>query len=428
MTLHLDIQAAWNLTIAALAGLAVGIEREWSGHTSGPDARFAGARTFLLLGIVGGLAGWWTDGGLLVPAAVLLGLSASFAVVAYAMAVRRPGATTDGTTEVAALVVLAIGVTAGLGFRLLTSAIASVMVLALIEKTRIHDAIRKIGERELAATLQFAVLALVILPLLPKGPFGPFDAIRPRTIWAVVLLFSGLNFIGYLARKAVGPERGYGFAGMLGGLISSTAVTFQFSRHSRDDADVGGALALGVVGACTVLIPRVMLVATILNPGVGWALVPYLTPVLVLGAAIVVLALRRRVEHPVALKIMDERNPLGLLSSIQMAVGFQIVLLAVPLVRSLWGSPGVLTSAGILGLTDMDALTFSMARLGTSAAAVALGAEAIAIGVLANTVLKFTLAVTLGKGAFRRAAAIGLVALGAASLAGLWVGILLARG
>ncbi len=51
-----------DLGVAALAGLAVGIERQWSGHASGANARFAGARTFLLLGLLGGLAGYYLNG------------------------------------------------------------------------------------------------------------------------------------------------------------------------------------------------------------------------------------------------------------------------------------------------------------------------------------------------------------------------------
>ena len=253
MEMRVDLAVATGLAVAGLAGLAVGIEREWSGHATGPAARFAGVRTFLLLGLLGGLAGWLIDGGLMLPGALLLASGAVLTVAAYVMAARRGGAAIDGTTEVAALVVLALGAIASLGFPLVTSAVASVMVLALVEKTRIHSAIERLGEHELKAAFQFAVLAVVILPLLPAGPFGPYDSIRPRSIWIVVLLFSGLNFAGYLISRWLGTSRGYGLTGLLGGLVSSTAVTFQFSRKSQDAPTLGRALALGVVGACTVL-------------------------------------------------------------------------------------------------------------------------------------------------------------------------------
>ena len=169
MSIHLDAAVAGQLAVAGLAGLAVGIEREWSGHATGPAARFAGVRTFLLLGLLGGLAGWLFDGGQVMPGALLLVSGGALTVAAYVMAARSGGDSIEGTTEVAALLVLAVGLASGLGFPLLTSAVASVMVLALVEKTRIHGAIKRLGETEFAAALQFAVLALVVLPILPRG-------------------------------------------------------------------------------------------------------------------------------------------------------------------------------------------------------------------------------------------------------------------
>lgn len=422
MEMRVDLAVATGLAVAGLAGLAVGIEREWSGHATGPAARFAGVRTFLLLGLLGGLAGWLIDGGLMLPGALLLASGAILTVAAYVMAARRGAGAVDGTTEVAALVVLALGAIASLGFPLVTSAVASVMVLALAEKTRIHSAIERLGERELKAALQFAVLAVVILPLLPAGPFGPYDSIRPRAIWVVVLLFSGLNFAGYLISRWLGTSRGYGLTGLLGGLISSTAVTFQFSRKSRDAPTLGRALALGVLGACTVLVLRVEIVATALRPEVALALIRYLAPVLVVGAAVLLVLYLRRGKKRESEAAEPARNPLGLWNAIRMALAFQAVLLLLPLVRHLWGAEGVLASAAVLGLTDVDALTYSMTRLGTGAEATALGAQAIAVGILSNTVLKLALALILGRGEFRRFAGLGLVALGAASGVGLWLG------
>jgi hypothetical protein len=159
-------------------------------------------------GLLGGLAGWLIDGDLMLLGALLLASGSVLTIAAYVMAARRGGNAVEGTTEVAALVVLALGAIATLGFPLVTSAVAVVMVLALVEKTRIHSAIERLGERELKAALQFAVLAVVILPLLPAGPFGPYDSIRPRAIWVVVLLFSGLNFAGYLISRWLGTSRG----------------------------------------------------------------------------------------------------------------------------------------------------------------------------------------------------------------------------
>lgn len=414
----IGIGIAGRVALAGITGLAVGIEREWSGHASGPHARFGGVRTFLMLGLTGGIGGWLAAGGWITLAAALVGSAALLAVLAYYVASQQTG-DRDGTTEAAALLVLATGTLCGLGYGSVGSGIAAVSVLALAEKTRIQRLIARIGEPELRAALRFAVLAVVVLPLLPAGPFGPFGAIRPRELWTIVLVFSGLNFLGYLARRAVGPDRGYGITGLLGGLVSSTAVTLSFSRESRSAPRYSSSLALGVVGACTVVIPRVLAITLVLAPAVAEHLAPYLLAPALIGGGFVVYALVR--SHPVAGgSEAPDASPLRLLSAIKMVLAFQLVLLAVPAVQHLWGDAGVLGSAVVLGLTDMDALTYSMARLGAGDGA-RLAARAIAVGILSNTIVKLALVLGLGSPTFRRAAAPGLLALAAALAAGMWI-------
>lgn len=421
MTL-LDI--AKHLAVAALAGLIVGVEREWSGHADGPDARFAGVRTFLLLGLLGGMVGWLTLTGWWVVSGTLLAGGAALVVVAYATAARRTAESIDGTTEVAALVVLATGVAAGFGYMALAGGAATVTVIVLAEKTRIHGLLRKVDERELRAGLLFAAISLVVLPILPEGPYGPWGGVRPRWLWTIVVVFSGINFLGYVARRVIGAERGYGVAGMIGGVISSTAVTLNFARASRREPAMSGPLALGVVGACTVLLPRITIMSFVLNAAVGRALVAYLLPGLVVGAAIVVLALGR--HNGATQPAPQDDNPLRLLSAIQMALLFQVALTGSTLAAGYFGSRGVISSAVILGLTDMDALTVSMNELGSSAPMILLAAKAIAVGVLTNTAFKTAVALVVGSGRFRWLVLGGLGALGAASVLGLWIGARLA--
>lgn len=415
-----EIESAIRLAIAALIGLAVGLEREWSGHATGPQGRFAGLRTFLLLGMVGGAAGllsWW---GYQAVGVTLVGGGALFVATAYAMAVRRPDVTLDGTTEGAALLVLALGVFAGVGQLALASGAVAVVVFALGEKERLHWLVRRIGEREMRATLQFAVLALVVLPLLPEGPFGPLGGVRPRALWGVVLFMSGLNFAGYLARRGVGPQRGYGLIGLFGGIVSSTAVTLQFSRMSNQKQSLGPSLALGVIAACTVLLPRIAIVSSLLNPSVAKALLLYLLPPAVVGIGILAIALRRNAYTTDGGEAEDESTPLRLWSAIQMAGAFQLSIMGIALARELWGSPGVIATAAALGLTDMDALTVSMNRLGGTDEAVGLAAQGIGVGLLTNTVFKLGLALALGRGKFRAWTATGLIALAAATALGIW--------
>jgi uncharacterized membrane protein (DUF4010 family) len=408
---------ALRLAVAGLIGLVIGVEREWSGHASGPRARFAGVRTFFLLGLLSGIAGLLADRDRMLLAAVLLGGSALLAVAAYVVASLQTG-DRDGTTEAAALLVLATGGLSGLGEESVAAAVAVLAAIALAEKSRVRELITRIGETELRAALQFAVLAVVVLPLLPPGPFGPGGAIRPRELWSVVLIFSGINFLGYLARRAVGAERGYGIAGLLGGLVSSTAVTLGFSRQSRLEPEHARGLALGVVAACTVLFARVFIVTAVLSGSTARGLAPYIIAPAALGSAIVWYAARHQPSWA-AQVTPAERNPLRLGSAIRMTLAFALVLLVIPMVERLWGAGGVLGSAALLGLTDMDALTYSMARLGVETGDTALAARALGVGLAANTIAKLGLAVVLGAAPFRRRAAPALSALAISVLAGL---------
>ena len=407
--------------MAGLVGLAVGIEREWSGHATGPGARFAGARTFLLLGLLGGAAGELAHAGYRLPALGLLLGGAALAVAAYVMVARRPGpAAVDGTTEAAALAVLAFGALAGVGELRLAAGAGAIIVLALREKSTIAGFVQRLDEVELRAALQFAVLALVLLPILPVGPYGPLGGVRPRDLWVVVLLVSGLNFAGYLARRLVGDSRGTAVAGILGGLVSSTAVALSFSRQSRDGPARAGPLVLGVVGACTILLPRLTALTLALRPSLAPSLAPLFLPPFLLGAVILAIGLRRgAASEEGAAALPEARSPLRLGSAILLAIGFQAVLMLMNWVRGRFGSIGVLSSAALLGLTDMDALTLSMTRLAGDASQVPVAAVAVGIGVLSNTVLKLGAVLLLGGGPFRRRAGLALLALAAASVGGL---------
>jgi len=403
-----------GLVIAALGGTAVGVERQWSGHADGADARFAGVRTFTLLGGLGGLAGWLWQAGYTLPATVLLAGAAAITSAAYVARMRND---VDGTTEVAALVVVASGVVAGAGVHQLASGVIAVTTLLLVEKSRLHALVARLDDITLRAAARFAVMALVVLPLLPEGPYGPMGGIRPRELWALVLFFSGLSFVGYFARRAAGPGRGYLVTGLIGGLASSTSVTFTFARSSHSDEAASRALGYGAVAANAMLYPRVLLATAVLNMTLLPHVVTYLAFPALLAFAITWFGATQSPADDV-----DERpvtNPLQLPAALQMAAIFQVVLMLVWFASHYGGNRGIISMATVLGLTDVDALTISMARRVAADISLETAALAIAIGVLSNTVLKLTVALFFGSAGFRRVAGgalFGMVLAAGASL------------
>jgi uncharacterized membrane protein (DUF4010 family) len=395
-----------RILVAALCGLAIGVERQWSGHATGPAARIGGARTFTLLGALSGTSGWlWVLESQALAVTLLAGAVALVVVGYFAVSSRD----VDGTTEVAALVTMAAGVLAGLDYLALASGITAVTCLLLVEKSGLHRTIAKLDDDEIRAAVRFAVMAAVILPLLPEGPYGPWGGIRPRLLWILVLFFSGMSFVGYIARRMAGPKTGYAWAGLLGGLVSSTNVTFTFARDSAGKPDLAPSLAFGILASCTVLFVRVLVAAAVLNVRLVAVLWPYVVAPLITGLAILLVGWRRmkrggeRPEPPA--------NPLHLRSAVQMAILFQAVLFLVHGARELWGEQGLLASGAVLGLTDLDALTISMARVASDSGTAFVAAQAIAVGLISNTLFKAAAAIALGRGAVRVFVPLGLAAM-----------------
>jgi uncharacterized membrane protein (DUF4010 family) len=405
---------ALGVVVAALGGLAIGIERQWSGHASGPYPHLGGVRTFTLIGGTAGMAGYLAQTEFLAVAALLVAGLMALVAIGYLAASRNH---VDATTEVAAIVVVATGFLAGIGRTELSSGAVAITALLLVEKSRVHALVGRIDDEELRAAVRFGVMAVVILPLVPTGPFERLGGIKPREIWLLVLFFSGLSFAGYIARRAVGSARGYPLAGLLGGLVSSTSVTFTFARLSRNETALSRTLAVGAVAASTTLFPRVLVATLVLNPDVTRWILPLTAVAFAVGAAVFGLNLRR--HSPEADDVEAPKNPLQVWPALQMAVTFQVVLLAVQFVKRWFGNAGLLVSGAVLGFTEVDALTLSMARGAASGGIDALvAARAITVGILSNCVLKAALALSLGSPTFRRITgtvlAAMIVALGAA--------------
>lgn len=413
--MSLDLSTVVHLLVAMLSGLAVGVERQWSGHASGPHARLGGLRTFTMLGALAGICGWlWLSDGRAI-AVVLLAAAAALIAIGYARASRHD---IDGTTEVAGVVVLAAGALAGMGLVTIAMGVTAVTVLLLLEKSRLHSLVTHIDDEGIAAGARFAVMALVVLPLLPGGAYGPFNAVRPRELWALVLFFSGLSFVSYVVRRTIGSNTGYAISGILGGFISSTSVTLTLSQLSQTVRSADGALAAGVMGANAMLFLRVTIAAGVLAPALPRHLVPIFLAPFFVAVFLTVWGMRTKTTGP-AQEPRGE-NPLEFGAALKMALLFQLVLIGLAFVRNRFGTSGIYGTAALLGLTDVDALTLSMAKSSHAGTEIAVVVNAITIGILVNTVVKTTMAIVLGRGKFRLWAGAGLATLGVAIGAGLW--------
>lgn len=401
--------ALLRLLVAALLGGLIGVERERSEDERG-SRHFAGIRTFPMFGVLGAalvLAG--REVGVLV-AAGFLGVAA-LVLVSYTRTSR------DGdigaTTEVAALATYATGVLAGAGALLVAGAVGIGVAVLLAGKQRLEAFPRALTREELGAALTLAVLAAIILPVLPDARYGPWGVWNPRTLWLMVVLVCGLSFAAFVAMRLWGAERGLYVSGVLGGLVSSTATTVSFATRSTDKGASVRPLAAGAGIASLVMLVRVGILTGVANRDLLVPLAPFLGVSIAAGALALLLLVRN--SAPTAAAEPQVANPFRLVEAIKFAALYALVLLVVEAAGRFLGAWGVVAAAVLAGLTDVDAITLSLATGdGGGLAPRAVGAT-IAVAALSNTAAKAAYAAWLGAPAFRASL---LKILGAAFLAG----------
>lgn len=411
---------ATALRFAAALGLGVllGLERE----RSKTEESFAGVRTFGLLALSGGVAAY--VGSVLGQPWLALAVFAAVAglvIVAYVVTALRGDL--GGTTEISALLAFLFGFLCVSGHVLTAAvlAVASGSVLAL--KDWLHRLAGRIETADVEATLKFAIVSIIILPLVPNESFGPppLAVINPFKIWLMVVLISGLNFASYLLVKLVGAEHGIGLTGLLGGLVSSTAVTLGFAQRSRQEPQQASALALGILIAWTVMFFRVgVLVAAVnrdLVPQLGLAL-----SALGFSSVAICLLLLRRQRTAAKATVKAGANPFELGEAIRFGLLFGVITLVAKAAQVYLGDAGLFLAGAIAGLTDVDAITLSMAQLALADPSNAeAAASTIVIAVTSNTLVKTAMAGFLGAPSLRRIIVPAAAAILVAGTAAVWV-------
>ena len=401
--------ALLRLLVAALLGGLVGVERERSEKERGIH-HFAGVRTFPMFALLGAGLVLAAGGVGAVAAAGFLGVAALVIVSYYRTS--RDG-DIGATTEVAALATYAVGVLAGAGALLVAGAVGIGVAVLLAGKQRLEAFPRALSREELGAALTLAVIAAVILPVLPDQRYGPWGVWNPRTLWAMVVLVCGLSFVAFVAMRVLGAARGLYLSGLLGGLVSSTAATVSFASRSREAPTQATALAGAAGLASLVMLARVGILTAVVNSTLLTFLGPFLGLSIAAGALALIVLLRRA---PAAEDQAPQvTNPFRLAEALKFAAVYAVVLFAVEGAGRYLGTWGILAAAVLAGLTDVDAITLSLAAAAGSALPPAGAAAAIAVAALSNTVAKAGYAVWLGGAAFRRAM---LLVLGAAFVAG----------
>jgi len=414
------LEPFYRLGAALLVGALIGFERGWRKRDDPEGTRTAGLRTFALIGLFGGIAGSFG------PAAIAVVIGAGFLAVAalalgmYLTAVKAHG-NIGATTEVATLVAFGLGAVAGRGEIVLAFAAAVVVVAMLDTKALLHGMMQRVRHDEFRAAIKLLLVSAVLLPILPDAGYGPGGILNPYRLWWIVVLVAGLSLAGHFALRFAGPRMGPIVMGLIGGLISSTALTVSAARLAARNPAYGREQAVAVVAAKAVMCLRILVVAAVLNP----ALLPYLAPPLAAAAGtalIMALVAYRGGARPAAPgEPKAPADPLPMPDDLGTAIAFALVvagaIVATHYARDWLGVAGLFATAALVGLVDVDAV---IVTAGLSDAGTALAAGAILVAAAVNTASKIAIAASLGPHAFTRRIAVmmaGVVAAGAVGAA-----------
>lgn len=389
----MDYHDLTTLGIAFGLGLLVGLQREKA------NSELAGVRTFTLIAILGVLAGFLSrdyQNPFILP---VLGVAlTSLLVAANFIKIKVfTNPVVGQTTEVAALLMFAIGAYLVMGDRVLGIVIGVSMSVLLYVKERLHGFINRLQEKDLSAIMTFAGISLVVLPILPNKTYGPYNVLNPQNIWLMITLIVGLSVLGYFIYKFVGKKLGIISNGVLGGLISSTATTFSYARKTVDTASISKMAAFVITVASAISLARVMVeIGVVIPEKLPVILLPLMVEFVVM--ALICLGMFYSINKDSKDDTMPEpENPAEFKSALVFGLIYGAILLAVAFANEEFGDDALYIVAIISGLTDVDAITLSLSQLiKIDALNVSTGWKLILLASLSNLVFKGIMAGILG--------------------------------
>ncbi len=374
----------WPLSLRFMLALAlaflIGLERE-SSSLSSKGRVFAGVRTYTLIGTFGfgcALLGRTVPWALPVGMVVLAGL----AVTGYVAKLKQGHV--GWTSEVAAIITFVMGSLCLLADIWIPMAIGIVTTLLLSEKAKVENFVERLDKTEFHAVVRFLIVSVIILPALPDQNYTAYD-LNPRNIWKVVVLVSSIGFAGYFLAKRFGDRLGLWMSGLLGGIVSSTAVAIAAGRIAqRSPQRTIPALQASII-AGSVMYIRILALIWFIRPDFA----PYMwSKLLVLAAIGVGLCFTARQKEGRKSKDSVEpmRNPFEIRPALLFASLFVLLSVVTVTVTRFYGDAGLLVLAGLVGVTDIDPFILSLVSHTADYQAVIF--SAILVSMMGNTLMK----------------------------------------
>ena len=367
--------------IALGLGFLIGLERE-SATSERKGKSFAGIRTYTIISLFGFGCGWLYR--LNITFGVSAGLISIAALVLTEYISKQKEGHIGGTSEIAALLTFVIGALALLADVWISMALGIITTILLSEKSELESYVEKLNKSEFLAVLKFLLVTLIILPALPDKSFTQYD-LNPAHIWQIVIMVSTIGFVGYFLMKKFGDKVGLWVSGLMGGMVSSTAVSMAVGRIAKNSPAQGGNALQASILASSIMYIRILVIIWVINP----AILPYLWWKFVLLTVIgVILAftIKQGKQKPGENSVSTLQNPFEIKPAVMFAALFVILSVTTVFVKNFFGNIGLIILSAIVGVTDIDPFILSLIKKSEPVQAIIV--SAIIVAMMSNTIIK----------------------------------------
>lgn len=390
----MELATSIKLLISLAIGAAIGLEREIhqkKDHHKNRSGALLGVRTFSLTTLLGAIAGLLYSDHLIISTL----FTVSFILIIVSNYVITAFVTKESgiTTELAALMSFLIGVLIALELfpMTLTLSLAIVLMLVLAYKDQVKNVVEDIHTREIKAILSYSIIAVIILPFLPNiditvsqipyvqdisGSFGysldtwgNLEVFNPFKTWLIVAIITGVDLVGYILERMFGKGRGLIVTSLVGGFVSSTATTQSLAVQSKETKQINHLVAAAMLATFASFFSLFIIILP-LNPVFTITIIPTLLILIIsfgIASGVFLFLSRKQKKSELSEESAQSREIFSIKPALIFAGLYLTIKLLSNIALQLFGQSGFLVTAGLAGLTGLDAMTINIAELSRQA-------------------------------------------------------------
>jgi len=367
--------------VAIALGFLVGLERESRG-TEIATKLTAGVRTYTLISLFGFGCAWLyrLNVQFIIPIGIIV--IGTMTLAGY-LAKQKSGAI-GWTSEIAVLLTFIVGVLCLVADIWIPMALGIFTTLLLSEKAQLEQYIEKLDKSEFLAVIKFLIVTVIILPALPDKDYTKYN-LNPYRIWQIVILISSIGFVGYFLMKKFGDKVGLWLSGLMGGIVSSTAVSIAMGNIAKNNNLLAKRAFQATILASSIMYIRILVIIYFINPSIDyeiwWKLI-----ILFLFGLVLAFLVHAKNDGTAAIPISSIQNPFEIRPAIIFASLFVILSVVTIWVQQFFGEGGLLGLSAIVGVTDIDPFILSVINKQSLIDNIVI--SAIIISMMSNTFIK----------------------------------------